>query len=351
MLKGLAGDLSARASCSRCNPKEEFTFTNHALLKISSSNSTTTRKLTERFDYRNETITSVKFETAGLVDRDCEIKFKIGGKSVSIDVAKAEQADAQDFYKVLEMLSRRQIENNRAWEHGCLALKHSSEALYLTENSGQRSSSRPTKRPHGSGSSTSAPTRYAIANSSPEPSRNSNSSTRWSASRYKSSSAYNTTRRSDPNHRWRTSRPPAMASSPHISRSRSRSRSPTQSASRRSPVRTARKSSVSRSASRSASKTRSSADEKSPSRSKESPKSKPVTLRVENLTRNVNADHLREIFGKFGLVVRVDMAVPKGKASAIVAFAAQKDADNAKDHMHEAGWTATSCACCPTPQA
>ncbi|RAW34072.1 hypothetical protein PC110_g9622 [Phytophthora cactorum] len=130
-----------------------------------------------------------------------------------------------------------------------------------------------------------------------------------------------------------------MASSPHISRSRSRSRSPTQSASRRSPVRTARKSSVSRSrsASRSASKTRSSADEKSPSRSKESPKSKPVTLRVENLTRNVNADHLREIFGKFGLVVRVDMAVPKGKASAIVAFAAQKDADNAKDHMHD-GW-------------
>lgn len=56
---------------------------------------------------------------------------------MSIDVAKAEQADAQDFYKVLEILSRRQIENNRVWEHGCLALKYSSEAMYLTENSGQ----------------------------------------------------------------------------------------------------------------------------------------------------------------------------------------------------------------------
>eukprot|EP00644_Phytophthora_capsici_P001167 jgi/Phyca11/129653/e_gw1.86.137.1 len=161
MLKGLAGDLSGAGDVchvmhdlSQClgnqyllptetimfslqSTKEEFTFTNHALLKIAGSNSTTTRKLTERFDYRNETITSVKFETAGLVDRDCEIKFKMGGKSVSVDVAKAEQADAQDFYKVLEMLSRRQIENNRAWEHGCLALKYSSEALYLTENSGQ----------------------------------------------------------------------------------------------------------------------------------------------------------------------------------------------------------------------
>lgn len=161
MLKGLAGDLSGAGDVchvvrdfSQClgmqyllpgegimlsmqSTKEEFTFTNHALLKIGGSNSTTTRKLAERYDYRHEVVTSVKFETAGLVDRDCEIKFKIGGKSVSIDVAKAEQADAQDFYKVLEMLSRRQMENNRAWEHGCLALKFSCEALYLTENSGQ----------------------------------------------------------------------------------------------------------------------------------------------------------------------------------------------------------------------
>ncbi|KAG7388036.1 hypothetical protein PHYBOEH_008028 [Phytophthora boehmeriae] len=161
MLKGLAGDLSGAGDVchvikdfSQClatqyllptetimfslqSTKEEFTFTNHALLKIAGSNSTTTRKLTERYDYRNETIKQVQFETAGLVDRDCEIKFKIGSKSVSIDVAKAEQADAQDFYKVLELLSRQQIANNHAWEHGLLALKYSGEALYLTENSGQ----------------------------------------------------------------------------------------------------------------------------------------------------------------------------------------------------------------------
>ncbi|KAL8017135.1 putative bacterial Pleckstrin domain, P-loop containing nucleoside triphosphate hydrolase [Plasmopara halstedii] len=161
MLKGLASDLSGAGDVchvihdfSKClanqyllpnesimfsmqSIKEEFTFTNHALLKIGGSNSTTTRKLTERFDYRHETITLVQFETAGLVDRDCEIKFHIGGKSMSIDIAKAEQTDAQDFYKVLEMLSRRQMENNRAWDHGCMALKYSSEALYLTENSGQ----------------------------------------------------------------------------------------------------------------------------------------------------------------------------------------------------------------------
>ncbi|KAI9980903.1 hypothetical protein PInf_010248 [Phytophthora infestans] len=159
MLKGLAGDLSGAGDVchvmhdlSPClaNPyllpnesimfsmqstKEEFTFTNHALLKIAGSNSTTTRKLTERFDYRNETITSVKFETAGLVDHDCEM-FKIGGKSMSIDVARRSKPTPRTFTR-LEILSRRQIENNRVWEHGCLALKYSSEAMYLTENSGQ----------------------------------------------------------------------------------------------------------------------------------------------------------------------------------------------------------------------
>ncbi|KAL4158798.1 RNA-binding protein with serine-rich domain 1 [Phytophthora ramorum] len=134
-----------------------------------------------------------------------------------------------------------------------------------------------------------------------------------------------------------------MISSPRSSRPRprSRSRSPLRSSPGRSPSRNVRKSSASRSRSashsRSPSNARSSADDKSPARAQISPKSKPVTLRVENLTRNVNADHLREIFGKFGLVVRVDMAVPRGKASAVVAFAAQKDADSAKDHMHD-GW-------------
>ncbi|KAE9223660.1 hypothetical protein PF004_g12446 [Phytophthora fragariae] len=124
--------------------------------------------------------------------------------------------------------------------------------------------------------------------------------------------------------------------------SRSRSRSAAQSPARRSSSRNnPRKGSASRSRSAprsrscSASNTRSPADAKRVSSSKS--EFKPVTLRVENLTRNVNADHLREIFGKFGLVLRVDLAVPRGKASAVVAFASQQDADIAKDHMHD-GW-------------
>ncbi|GAB9465485.1 RNA recognition motif domain containing protein [Globisporangium polare] len=69
--------------------------------------------------------------------------------------------------------------------------------------------------------------------------------------------------------------------------------------------------------------------------------SKVFSLRVDNLTRNVNADHLSEIFGKFGAVVSVNLVrervskVPKGFA--FVVFKTHSDAEKAQDHMHD-GW-------------
>ncbi|EEY67069.1 uncharacterized protein PITG_17668 [Phytophthora infestans T30-4] len=161
LVKGLAGDLTGSADVckivadfSKClaseyllpnetiafsmvSVKEEFTFTNMALILLEGENATTTRKLIERYDYKDSTIQHVKFESAGHVDRDCEIKFHIGAKSISIDIAKGEQTSAQGIYKVLELLSRAQVANERLWEISTLGIKHASEALYLTENSGQ----------------------------------------------------------------------------------------------------------------------------------------------------------------------------------------------------------------------
>ncbi|CAH0515611.1 unnamed protein product [Peronospora belbahrii] len=105
---------------------------------------------------------------------------------------------------------------------------------------------------------------------------------------------------------------------------------------RSSSAENVRKSSISRSHSTSPSRSTSNTQDVPPDKNKTS-SIQPITLRVENLTRNVNADHLREIFGKFGLVIRVEMTIPRGKASAMVIFASQQDADNAKDHMHD-GW-------------
>ncbi|KAL4088076.1 hypothetical protein PRIC1_012506 [Phytophthora ramorum] len=122
---------------SMISTKEEFTFTNMALIKLEGESATTTRKLVERYEYKSNTLSHVKFESAGHVDRDCEIKFHIGNKDMSIDIARGEQTSAQGIYKVLELLSRAQVSNERLWEISTLGMKHASEALYLTENSGQ----------------------------------------------------------------------------------------------------------------------------------------------------------------------------------------------------------------------
>lgn len=161
MLKGLASDLSGASdvchivsdlrSCqanaylvpgeqivfSFVSSKEEFSFTTHALLKIAGSSATTTRRLVERFRFKHEVVSHVKFETAGRVDRDCEIKFRIGSEHVSIDIARAEDDAARVYYKVIELLGREQRASERTWEFAKLSLKHASDALYLTENSGQ----------------------------------------------------------------------------------------------------------------------------------------------------------------------------------------------------------------------
>ncbi|TYZ68807.1 hypothetical protein PybrP1_011654 [[Pythium] brassicae (nom. inval.)] len=161
LIKGLASDLTGSADI--CRPvrqlettigagfvlpnevimfslqssKEEYTFTNHALLKIEGESATTTRKLVERFDYKTHTIKKVLFETAGRADRDVEIKFEIGGKSISIDIARDDEPVVREYYKVLEILGRAQRRNEREWDFAKLALSSASEALYLTEGSGQ----------------------------------------------------------------------------------------------------------------------------------------------------------------------------------------------------------------------
>ncbi|RLN51259.1 hypothetical protein BBJ29_005349 [Phytophthora kernoviae] len=88
--------------------KEEFAFTNEALIMTLGESATTTRKLVKRLTYRECPIDNVLFETTGRVDRDCEIKFRIGEHDVSIDIARKEEAYVKGFYKTLLLLEREQ---------------------------------------------------------------------------------------------------------------------------------------------------------------------------------------------------------------------------------------------------
>ncbi|TMW58310.1 hypothetical protein Poli38472_011898 [Pythium oligandrum] len=161
MLKSLAADLSGSADVcrpvhdlSKCiaaayliptetihfalqSSKEEFTFTNQALIVAEGENATTTRKLVTRYEYKHLNISKVKFETAGHVDRDCEIKFQFGSTSISIDITKDEIATATIYYKVIELISRAQLKNDKRWELAKSAMGHAAEALYLKGSNGE----------------------------------------------------------------------------------------------------------------------------------------------------------------------------------------------------------------------
>lgn len=89
--------------------KEEFAFTNEALIMTVGENATTTRKLVQRATYRDCPISGVLFETTGRVDRDCEIKFHIGEFDVSIDIARKEEEFVKGFYKTLLLLARAKV--------------------------------------------------------------------------------------------------------------------------------------------------------------------------------------------------------------------------------------------------
>ncbi|MCJ1470499.1 hypothetical protein MMC07_009145 [Pseudocyphellaria aurata] len=61
---------------------------------------------------------------------------------------------------------------------------------------------------------------------------------------------------------------------------------------------------------------------------------------VEKLTKNVNANHLREIFGAYGSIQDVDLPINKqfmtNRGTAYILYANSPDAEAAIAHMHEA---------------
>ncbi|RLN67536.1 hypothetical protein BBP00_00001537 [Phytophthora kernoviae] len=111
--------------------KEEFAFTNEALIMTLGESATTTRKLVKRLTYRECPIDNVLFETTGRVDRDCEIKFRIGEHDVSIDIARKEEAYVKGFYKTLLLLEREQRSRYRSWDQATKGLGEGADSLKL----------------------------------------------------------------------------------------------------------------------------------------------------------------------------------------------------------------------------
>ncbi|SFL68768.1 YvbH-like oligomerisation region [Gracilibacillus orientalis] len=92
---------------------DEYCFTNRALIHLDGEKASSSKRNIYRYDYYLNHIKNVSVETAGTIDLDLEIKFSLGGQSLSVDIDKKEGEAIADLYKSLVTISHIQDENER----------------------------------------------------------------------------------------------------------------------------------------------------------------------------------------------------------------------------------------------
>lgn len=108
---------------------DEYCFTNKALIHLDGTSATSKKRMLKRFDYYKHTISGVMLETAGTVDLDVEIKFKIGSESYSIDVHKKFLTEVKDLYKSLIKISEIAADNSVYSTYASESLSVASQTL------------------------------------------------------------------------------------------------------------------------------------------------------------------------------------------------------------------------------
>jgi hypothetical protein len=92
---------------------DEYCFTNLALIHVDGEKATSSKRTLRRYSYYENEISDVTLETAGRVDLDIEIKFKMGSQVFDIDVQKDQIEKLKDLYKTLIRISEIYRENKR----------------------------------------------------------------------------------------------------------------------------------------------------------------------------------------------------------------------------------------------
>lgn len=101
--------------------QDEYCFTNRALIHVDGTSAISKKRTLKRYEYYKYPVSSVLLETAGTIDLDVEIKFKLGerasassiaksgsssgGVTFSIDVDKNQLEQLKDLYKALYAMS------------------------------------------------------------------------------------------------------------------------------------------------------------------------------------------------------------------------------------------------------
>ena len=88
--------------------KDEYCFTNLALIHVDGDSAVSSKRAIKRYDYASHLISGVSIETAGTLDMDIELKFSLDGTAFSIDVKKTHIEQLKDIYKALITIGKQQ---------------------------------------------------------------------------------------------------------------------------------------------------------------------------------------------------------------------------------------------------
>lgn len=113
---------------------DEYCFTNQSLIHVDGTSAISKKRSLRRFDYYNNGISQVSLETAGNIDRDVEIKFKMGDQGYSIDVDKRQIEQLKDLYKALLTIASIQRKNAKMLQYADSSLGTAASSIVRTSS-------------------------------------------------------------------------------------------------------------------------------------------------------------------------------------------------------------------------
>lgn len=115
--------------------KDEYCFTNLALIHVDGDSAVSSKRMIRRYDYSSYEVENVMLETAGTIDMDIELKFYLGEKAFSIDVKKTFIEQLKDIYKALITMNKLQNRDEVARENAARCLQATADMFKISPTS------------------------------------------------------------------------------------------------------------------------------------------------------------------------------------------------------------------------
>ncbi|MCE2944239.1 MAG: PH domain-containing protein [Lysobacteraceae bacterium] len=117
--------------------KDEYCFTNQALIHVDGDSAVSSKRMVKRYEYASNRVGYCAIETAGNLDMDVELKFSLGEAGFSIDVKKSFIEQVKDIYKALIAIGKQQSRDAIARDNAVRTLEAMGGMLKLGNLQGE----------------------------------------------------------------------------------------------------------------------------------------------------------------------------------------------------------------------